>query len=136
MTEAAKAVENPKFRVTQAPGFATGLIMHPPDSEIEWVEPEGWDEKRWGKHWSKTGPSRSFVPLNPAAEKLMEEYKKEIERRSKPKATLDDERYAKMEKLVLDMLGAQGEAQAEARRAQARHEELMERLVAAQEKKK
>lgn len=128
--------ERPIFRVKQAPGFATGIKMYAPDDEIVWEVPEGWDEKKYGKHFASYGPSTSFEAVNPPAEKLLEAHKAKIVELRKPKPTADDERAAKLEKLVLDMLAAQGEAQAEARRAQARHEELMERLISAQEKKK
>lgn len=128
--------ERPIFRVEQAPGFATGIKMYAPGEEIVWAVPEGWDEKKYGKHFASYGPSSTFTPLNTAAEKLMAEYKAKLAEMRKPKPTADDERAAKLEKLVLDMLAAQGEAQAEARRAQARHEELMSQLIEAQTKKK
>lgn len=128
--------ERPIFRVTQAPGFATGIKMYAPGEEIVWAVPEGWDEKKYGKHFASYGPSSTFTPLNAAAEKLMVEYKAKLAEMRKPKPTADDERAAKLEGLVLDLLKSQGEAQAESRRAQARHEELMERLISAQEKKK
>lgn len=128
--------ERPIFRVTQAPGFATGVKMYAPGEEIVWAVPEDWNVAKYGKHFASYGPSTTFEAMNPAAEKLAESHKQKIAEALKPKPTADDERAAKLEKLVLDMIATQGEAQAEARRAQARHEELMERLIAAQEKKK
>lgn len=139
MTETAKSPsasdERPIFRVVSGT-FATGVKLYAPGEEIVWAIPEGWDDKKYGKHFAAYGPSLTFEPLNQAAEKRMEEHKKLVAEKNQPKPTRDDERAAKLEKLVLDMLNAQGEAQAEARRAQARHEELMEKLVAAQEKKR
>lgn len=136
MTEAKQTQdERPIFRVKSGP-FATGVKLYQPEEEIVWAVPEGWDEKKYGKHFAEYGPSLSFEPLNEAAVKRMADHKKLVAEKNLPKPTRDDERASKLEKLVLDMLNAQGEAQAEARRAQARHEELMEKLVAAQEKKR
>lgn len=136
MAETVVKDERPIFRVTQAPGFATGIKMYAPGEEIVWSVPEGWDAKKYGAHFASYGPSTTFEPVNPPAEKLLADHHAKLKELRKPKPTADDERAAKLEKMVLDMLNAQGEAQAEARRAQARHEELMERLIAAQEKKK
>lgn len=127
--------ERPIFRVTSGT-FATGVKLYQPGEEIVWAVPEGWDDRKYGKHFSAHGPSLSFEPMNAAAVKRMEEHKKVVAEKNQPKPTRDDERAAKLEKMVLDLLNAQGEAQAEARRAQARHDELMERLIAAQEGKK
>lgn len=128
--------ERPIFRVTQAPGFATGVKMYSPGEEIVWAVPEEWNVQKYGRHFASYGPSTSFEAMNPAAEKLAQAHKIKIEELRKPKPTADDERAAKLEKLVLDLLAAQGEAQAEARRSQARYEELMEQLIEAQTKKK
>lgn len=125
--------ERPVFKLTSP--FATGIKLYAPDEVIVWAVPEGWNEVKNGKHFAAFGPSTTFIPLNPPAEKLMAEHIARLKEINKPKPTADDERASKLEKLVLALLSEQGEAKAEARRAQARHEELMERLIASQEKK-
>lgn len=82
MTKTVEEREPPKFRVTQAPGFATGLQMHLPGEEIVWEVPEGWDEKKYGKHFSAYGPSVTFEPLNAAAEALQSDHKEKLKQRA------------------------------------------------------
>jgi hypothetical protein len=140
-TEAAKTAEEkvvlderPIFRVQQAGGFATGLKKYEPGEDVVWEVPEGWNAARNGKHFASHGPSMTFLPMNPPAERIMEKHRKLVAERNRPKPTADDERAQKLEKLVLDLLNSQGEAQAESRRQAAQHAELMERLIAVQEK--
>jgi hypothetical protein len=85
MAETEKQV--PIFRVAQAPGFATGMHMHPVGTEIAWEVPDGWDEKKWGKHYASYGPSVTFECVNPAAEKLMAAHKKNVAEKNKPVPT-------------------------------------------------
>ncbi len=79
-----KREKAPWFRVTQAPGFATGRVMHVPGTMLEWSEPEGWDEKKYGKHYSKYGPSMTFEPLNKAAEDLLAKHKENVQKKFAP----------------------------------------------------
>lgn len=126
MTETAQK-EVPKFRVMQAPGFATGLQVHPVDSEIDWVVPEDWNEKRYGKHFASHGPSMSFLPLNKAAEDLMEDHKAKVAEMRKPKPTAGDERFAKLESMHLEMMQVVLALQAENRRLREDAEEKEEK---------
>lgn len=126
--------ERPVFKVGPTP-FATGIKKYEPGELVVWAVPEGWDDTKYGKHWASYGPSTTFIPMNPPAKKVLADHIKLLAEKAKKPPTADDERAAKLEKLVLDLLASQGEAQAEARRAQARHEELMERLIASQESK-
>jgi hypothetical protein len=114
MTETKKEV--PKFRVTQAPGFATGLVMHEIGTEIEWVVPDDWDTKKNGKHFAAHGPSTTFDCLNDAAVKLMEEHKENVRKKNLPKPTADDDRFKKMEAMHIEMMSTMLEMQAENRR--------------------
>lgn len=118
--------ETPRFQVTQAPGFATGLVMHLPGEEINWEVPPDWDTKKYGRHYASYGPSLSFLPLNPAAEKLMEEHRALIVSKNKPKPTVDDERFAKMEALHLQAMNSALETQALLRRMLENKEEAAE----------
>lgn len=117
--------EIPKFKVG-AQHFATGLYLYPPESVIEWVVPEGWNEKKFGKHFASHGPSTSFECLNKAAEDLMAEHKKKVAELRRPKPTANDEHFAKMEAMHLQMMNAVLEGQAENRRLTARLLELQE----------
>ncbi len=119
-------METPKFEVTLAPHFATGLKNYYPGEVIEWVVPEGWDDEKYGKHFSAHGPSTSFKCLNKAAEDLMAAHKKEVEERKKPKPTVESEHFAKMEAMHLQMMSAVLEGQAENRRLMAKLLELQE----------
>lgn len=125
MTQA--QTEVPRFRVTTAPGFATGLHMYGPDEEIDWVEPEGWNEKKYGKHFSAYGPSLTFACVNKAAEDLMEKHKEKVKLANQPKPTRDDERFAKMEAMHIEMMTAMLEMQAENRRLREKSEEAEEK---------
>lgn len=129
MTEKALVKENPIFRVTNPPGFATGLVMHPPGTEIEWVVPDDWDEKKYGKHYAAYGPSLTFQPMNAAAEALMEDHKALVKKKNTPKTAVDDERFAKLEAMHLQIMNSMLEQQAENRR-------LREQLGEAGNKKK
>jgi len=119
MTETAKSPsasdERPIFRVVSGP-FATGVKLYAPGEEIVWAVPEGWDEKKYGKHFAAYGPSLSFEPLNEAAVKRMEEHKKLVAEKNRPKPTADDERFKKMEAMHLEMMNAMLAMQAENRR--------------------
>lgn len=90
----AEAVRNPiqddgvpVFRVTQAPGFMTGLTQHPVGAEIRWEKPEGWNEAKWGKHFSEYGPSMTFEPVNAAAKKRMAAHKEVVAKKNAPVPT-------------------------------------------------
>lgn len=77
----------PVFRVTQAPGFMTGLYQHPVGSEIRWEKPDGWNEAKWGKHFSDFGPSMTFEPVNAAAKKRMAAHKEHVAKKNAPVPT-------------------------------------------------
>lgn len=115
--------DRPVFKVVQAGGFATGVKKYEPGELVVWAEPEGWDEKRYGKHWSKYGPSLTFIPVNPPAERLMDEHRKVIADRNKPRPTVDDERFAKLEAMHTQVMSALLEQQAENRRLREKLEE-------------
>lgn len=118
--------ERPIFKVTTAPGFATGLKMYAPDEEIVWAVPPEWDEAKYGKHFAAYGPSLTFLPVNEAAEKLMVEHKAKIAKALAPKPTKDDARFEKLEAMHLQMMNALLEQQAENRRLREKMEELGE----------
>lgn len=82
MTEPKKEVA--VFRVTQAPGFMTGLVQHPVGAEIPWEVPDNWDTKKWGKHFAEYGPSTTFEPVNKAAEELMASHKAAVAKKNAP----------------------------------------------------
>lgn len=117
MTETKKEVA--VFRVTQAPGFMTGLVQHPVGSEIPWEEPEGWNEAKWGKHFSKFGPSTTFEPVNKAAEELMASHKATVAKKNAPipsdMALLLTQNKAQQDQ-IMQLLQAQLEANALMRR--------------------
>lgn len=77
----------PVFRVTQAPGFMTGLTQHPVGAEIRWEKPDGWNEAKWGKHFSDFGPSMTFEPVNAAAKKRMASHKEHVAKKNAPVPT-------------------------------------------------
>src|SRR4051812_40468642 len=79
--------KTPHFRIGNAGIFRTGLVSYGPGEVIEWKVPEGWNEKKYGKHFASYGPSISWEPLNPAAEKLMEEHKANVKKKNTPKAS-------------------------------------------------
>jgi len=58
MTETAKSPsasdERPIFRVVSGT-FATGVKLYAPGEEIVWAIPEGWDDKKYGKHFAAYG---------------------------------------------------------------------------------
>lgn len=82
-----KKEKNPWFMVQQAPGFRTGLQFFQPGDPIEWVVPDGWNDKRYGKHFAHHHPSITFLPLNEPAEDLMAQYKSHLAKRHAPVAT-------------------------------------------------
>lgn len=82
MTETKKEV--PVFRVTQAPGFMTGLVQHSVGAEIPWEVPDNWDAKKWGKHFAEYGPSTTFECVNKAAEELMASHKATVAKKNAP----------------------------------------------------
>lgn len=79
--------EVPVFRVTQAPGFMTGLVQHPVGAEVPWEVPDNWDTKKWGKHFAEYGPSTTFEPVNKAAEELMASHKVAVAKKNAPVPT-------------------------------------------------
>lgn len=127
MTETAQK-ENPIFEVVQAPGFATGLQLHPPGSQIEWVVPENWNEKKWGKHYASYGPSVTFKPINPAAEALMEKHKALVAEKNKPKPSEASLHLQAMQEMQDKLLTMMLEQQAEQRRTNERLAEALEAL--------
>lgn len=108
--------EIPKFRVTQAPGFASGLKFYQVGEEINWEVPDGWNDAKYGKHFAEYGPSTTFEPLNEAAKKLLKDHHAVLKEKNRPKPTADDERLAKVEEMNLKLLSSQLETQALLRR--------------------
>lgn len=98
-----KKEKNPWFMVQQAPGFRTGLQFFQPGDPVEWVVPDGWNDKRYGKHFAAHHPSITFLPLNDKAEELMEKYKAHLSKRHAPVAS-------EVEKLteLVKVMAAQG----------------------------
>jgi hypothetical protein len=74
----------PVFKVTQAPGFMTGLMQYPVGSLVRWEKPDAWNAAKWGKHFAEYGPSTTFESMNPAAEKLMKKHKDAVAERARP----------------------------------------------------
>jgi hypothetical protein len=74
----------PYFKIG-AQTFQTGMGAHGPDSIIPWAVPEGWDEKKWGKHYASYGPSVTWTPLNKAAKVLMDKRKANVAAELAPK---------------------------------------------------
>lgn len=109
----------PVFRVTQAPGFMTGLTQHPVGSGIRWEKPEGWNEAKWGKHFSDFGPSMTFEPVNAAAKKRMATHKDHVAKKNAPvpteMAAMIAQNKAQSDQ-VMELLKAQMEANALLRR--------------------
>lgn len=92
MTEPTKQTQEvPRYRVTQAPGFFDGASMKAVGEEFAWEPPEGWNEAKNGPHYTKAGPSQSFQPMNPAAEKLQAEHRARIAKAAIPRGTEVDE---------------------------------------------
>jgi hypothetical protein len=117
--------EVPLFEITQAPGFATGLVMHQPGEVIPWAVPEDWSEKRYGKHYAEYGPSITFLPRNKAAEDLMTKHKAKLAANAAAATrTPDSARFEKMEKMHLEVMSALMEQQAENRRLRAQMDEV------------
>lgn len=121
--------EVPLFEVVQAPGFATGLQLHPPGAQIPWEVPDGWNEKKWGRHFASYGPSLTFKALNPSAEKLMEQHKAMVAEKNKPRPTDSDKQIAAMKEMQLETMKMMLEAQAEQRRTNERLAEALEQLT-------
>jgi hypothetical protein len=124
MTEKIKEAEVPRYRVTQAPGFATGLVMHPPGTEIEWQVPHGWDSAKYGKHYAEYGPSVTFEPLNDAAKKHMEEHHKEIKAKAAKAAPAPS---GDTSAIMLQILNLMLEEKAERRRKEEKEAEETEK---------
>lgn len=99
--------KEPYFRITTSPGFATGLVMHPPGSVIAWVIPDDWDAKKNGKHWAEFAPSITFEALNEPAEKLLAKQKAVVQGKVAQVSVLDTEsakRFAAMEQMQIKMM--------------------------------
>lgn len=95
--EAVVLDERPIFEVVSQ-HFASGLKTYEKGEQIVWAVPEGWDEKKYGKHFSVYGPSITFRPVNPPAEKLLKEHRKVIEDRNRPRPTVAEEMLAETRK--------------------------------------
>lgn len=121
-----KEVESsvPRYRVTQAPGFATGQVMHPPGTELDWEVPHGWDAAKYGKHYAEYGPSTTFEPLNDAAKKHMEEHKKKIEEKARKAAPAPS---ADTSAVMLQILNLMLEERADRRRKEEKEAEEAEK---------
>lgn len=107
--------ETPIFRVMQGPGFATGLVMHPVGTEILWEAPEGWDEKRNGKHFSAFGPSVTFECVNKAAEDLMATHKENVRKKMQPASSEVEElkkQNAKLQDQLMQLMAGMSEQNA------------------------
>lgn len=118
----------PIFEVTMAPGFATGLVMHAPGEQIRWEVPEGWNEKKNGKHYASHGPSVTFKCCNKAAEKLMADHKAKVAEKNKPRPTAQDEAAKAMQEQNLKLMSMFAEAQAEQRRTNERLADAIEAM--------
>lgn len=112
----------PRYQVG-AQGFFDGSQLHPPGTELTWEAPENWDAKALGPHYMSQGPSDSFIPLNVAAEAKLAEYRAWVAKHSAPVPSAVDERFAKLEKMHLDMMSTMLEQQAENRRLRSKLEE-------------
>lgn len=89
--------ERPIFRVAQQ-HFASGLKVYEKGEEIVWEVPPDWDTKKNGRHFASYGPSITFEAVNPPAQKMLDEHKKYLIEKNKPKASIAEEMLAETRK--------------------------------------
>lgn len=89
MTEPTKEV--PLYKVAQAPGFFDGSSIHEVGTVLTWETPEGWNVEKLGPHYTTSGPSQTFEPMNKAAEKLQAEHRARMAKAAIPQSSEVDD---------------------------------------------